>query len=255
MSLKSEPKVSVITPVYNAARFLEQTIASVQAQSLKDFEYLLVIDNNSHDSSEVIARKLAANDPRLKIINDPKAKGAAANRNIGVQQAKGEYMAFIDADDLWLPNKLERQLQFMNEKKANFSFTAFTRISEDGQRSGLTLEVPERISYDELLKDNVIGCLTAIVRRSVYPNLSFSEVGWEDMAAWLSILRTGDLGYGLNESLAQYRIVDGSRSNNKLFAARLRWETLRKVEKFSVARSGYLFARYAMHGLRKHYRF
>ncbi len=247
--------VTVITPVYNAERFLKATVESVLNQTVNDLEMLLVIDANSKDGSERLARELAARDPRVKVITDPMAKGAAANRNIGVDRAQGEYLAFIDADDLWLPQKLERQLAFMATQKANFSFTAFTRISEDGSNTGLTLRVPERVSYEDLLNDNVVGTLTAMVRRSAYPRLRFSEVGWEDMSAWLSILRTGDVGYGLDEPLGLYRIVKGSRSNNKLFAARLRWDTLRKVEKLSLAKSSFLFARYAFHGLLKHYRF
>lgn len=249
------PLVTIITPAYNAARFIESTIRSVQDQSYTNWEHLVVIDCNSCDNTDAIVENIAKQDPRVVCVKSPKALGAARNRNVGLEQAKGDLIAFIDADDLWHPEKLARQVPLMLQKGVNFSYTGFTRISEDGTTYGSYLSVPEKLDYSFLLKDNRIGCLTAMIRKSAFQDVHFQDLGWEDLSLWLKLLKQTPYAYGINESLAFYRIVKGSRSNNKFFSAKLKWNTFRQVEKMNLLTSIYYFVFYAFSGLRKHRQF
>lgn len=245
--------VSVITPAYNAERFIQETIDSVRRQTYQNWEHLVVIDCNSKDATEKMVREISAQDPRVKCITSSKAYGAAENRNIGLEQAQGEYLAFLDADDLWASNKLENQVQFMEKHDYAFTYTAYTRISEDSKTLGDFIPAPERVTYLDLLKNNRVGCLTALVKKSEYKNITFIEEGWEDLNLWLHLLKQKPYGYGLNENLAFYRIVHGSRSNNKFYSARRRWNSFRKVEKMNWLTSLYYFFHYTVTGFRKHF--
>lgn len=253
--MTSEPLISIITPVYNAERFIEITLQSVVNQSYKNWEHLLVIDNNSKDASDTIIQKFAAQDSRIKLIRSPKAYGAAANRNVALTESQGSYIAFLDADDIWLPQKLEKQLAFMKTKNCQLSYSSYCRISEDGTRVGQKQPVPARLNYDDLLKNNTIACLTAMFEKKNFADIVFQDRGWEDMSFWLQILKRIEFAYGIDEVLAHYRIVTGSRSNNKLFAAKLRWQTYMQVEKLGLIKSTYLFSYYFFTSLGKYIKF
>lgn len=244
--MQHEPLVSVITPAYNAARFIDETIKSVINQQYSNWEHLIVVDCNSSDETAEIVKNYSEKDPRIKFITSLLAKGTTNNRNLALEAAKGDYVAFLDADDLWTADKLNKQIQFMLEKTCDFSFTGFRRITQDGAIQGFVHQVPEKVSYHDLLKNNSIACLTAVFKKEPFRDLRFQENGWEDMAFWLQILKRIPFAYSVNEPLALYRIVKGSRSNNKIFAAKLRWQTYRAVEKLSLARSCYLFGIYAV---------
>ena len=250
--MSDEPLISIITPAYNAERFIEATMNSVVAQTYKNWEHLVVVDQNSKDSTLAIVRSRATSDPRLKVITDTKALGAANNRNLALDCARGEFIAMLDADDLWLPEKLQKQLYFMENNQHNFSFTSYQRMSEDGKTLGVRQRIPTRVSYEDLLKNNSIACLTVMFRKAPFQDLRFQEHGWEDMAFWLQILKRTAYAYGLNEVFAFYRIVDGSRSNNKIFALKMRWNTYRLVERLSLLRSLQLFSSYAISSLYKY---
>ncbi len=247
--------VSIVTPAYNAEKFIDETINSVINQQYKEWEHLIVIDCNSKDNTREIVKKYSEKDARIKMIESPRAKGAAANRNIALELAEGEYIAFLDADDLWTPDKLFKQVAFMKQNQYDFTFTSYQRINTDKSIIGRVQKIPKSISYDELLRNNLMACLTVIFRKEPFAAIRFQEYGWEDMSFWLQILKHIPRAYGLNEPLAYYRIVKGSRSNNKLFAARLRWDTYRSVEKLSFVKSVYLFAIYALSSLLKYKQF
>lgn len=253
--MKQEPLVSVITPAYNADRFIADTIQSVISQQYQNWEHLIVVDCNSKDKTEEIIRQYATQDSRIKLIKSPDAKGAAANRNIALEASRGSYIAFIDADDLWTPDKLSKQISFMLKNDYFFSFTGFRRINEDNTQQGHIHTVPEKVSYSDLLLNNTIACLSVVFKKQELSDIRFQEHGWEDMSFWLQILKRVDFAYGLNECLALYRIVKGSRSNNKLFAAKLRWNTYRLVENFSILKSIYLFAIYFITAVTKYRKF
>lgn len=253
--MNSEPLVSIITPAYNAQKFIESTIESVILQSYRNWEHLIVIDRNSTDKTLEIVQKFALRDTRTRVLSPRDISGAAANRNEALSQAKGEYIAFLDADDLWHSEKLKKQIGFMISNGVEFSFTAFSWLKEDGAKFGRIRSVQPRVSRTDLLKNNSIACLTAAFKRERFLDLRFQERGWEDLAFWLQILKRIPFAYSVNEPLAYYRIVKGSRSNNKFFALRLRWQTYRQVENFSLVKSLYYFAHYAFNSIDKYRRF
>lgn len=244
--MQNQPLVTVITPAYNAERFIEDTIKSVINQQYQNWEHLIVLDCNSKDSTGELVKKYSNLDSRIKLVTSPKALGAANNRNVALEIAKGEYIACLDADDLWTPDKLIKQIEFMVKNSYQFTFTGFRRISQDNAVQGHIHNVPAKVNYDNILRNNTIACLTAIFKKDLFGDIRFQEHGWEDMSFWLQILKRTPYAYSINEPLAYYRIVKGSRSNNKFFAAKLRWNTYRLVEKLSVMRSCYLFGVYAL---------
>lgn len=253
--MKQQPLVSIITPAYNAERFIEKTISSVLLQSYKNWEHLIVVDHNSKDSTLQIVQNFAAQDGRIKCITSPHALGASANRNLALENCAGEYVAFIDADDIWTDDKLLKQISFMVQKGHEFTFTSYCRMNENESVFGKPQPVPNKVSYEELLKNNCIACLTAVFKKQRFSDIRFQEHGWEDMAFWLQILKRIPFAYSINEVLAHYRIVPGSRSNNKIFASKLRWHTYRKVEQINILKSTYLFGIYILTSISKYARF
>lgn len=255
MSGGEKGQVSIIVPAYNAERFIQATIDSVRAQTYPHWELLIVVDANSKDRTRDIVAAAAQGDGRIHLLESPQAKGTTKNRNYALERAHGEYVAFVDADDLWKPMKLEKQIALLNQVRGDFSYTMMTRVSEDLSERGQPIKIPATVDYVGLLKNNVIGCSTVLVRRSKIGSHRFQEEGWEDLSLWLRLLKDGGVAHGLQESMTDYRVVKGSRSNNKKFSANLRWRTFRYVEGFGILKSSYYFSRYAISALAKYWRF
>jgi len=235
--------ISVVIPVYNAERFVEQSLASVQAQRLADWEIIAVIDTKSADRSRAICEEVAATDSRIKIYAGV-TSGVVANREYGIRQAAAPYIAFLDADDWWHPEKLARQYAFMRERQTPLSCTAYYRMSYDGLTTRSLSRVPYAISYEDLLATNVFGTLTVMLDRRLCPECTFPKVvPGEDYGLWLKILRHRAPAYGLNEPLAYYREVPGSLSSKKWRSVLTRWRLLREEERLPLARAGYYLAR------------
>ena len=249
--------VSIITPVHDAQRYLLETIASVQAQTFEDYEHLLIIDAKSIDNSLQISLLAQEKDRRIRVIQDPNALGPALNRNIGIDLARGEYLAFLDADDLWPREKLQVHLEFSRSRNADFTFTSFSRISQDGRHFSSAALVPDQVSYFDLLKLNVIAIHTALVKRSFVGPKRFPNTPHEDFAFWLDLLRpTADnrtvTAYGLNKPLAFYRSTPGSRASSKKQAALWRWKILRDYENIPFPKALYYFCQYAVRAFLLH---
>ena len=195
--------VSIITPSYNSARFIASTINSVIAQTAMSLEIIIVDDCSSDNSIEVI-QSFIDRDTRIKFIKLEENSGAAVARNTAIEAASGRFIAFLDSDDLWDPEKLEKQIQFMLDKDIAFSYTAYEKIDESGVPFDI-VNVPEKISYKQLLKTNVIGCLTAMydVEKlgKVYMPVNTKR---EDFATWLTILKKVDYAYGMVNIFSQY---------------------------------------------------
>ncbi|HHL2037255.1 glycosyltransferase family 2 protein [Clostridium perfringens] len=243
--------VSIITPVYNAERFLKETIESVINQSYKNWE-LILVDDCSKDSSEKIIRSYIKLDNRIKYIKLEKNSGAAISRNTAINNSKGKYIAFLDSDDIWKKNKLETQINFMRENNIGFSFSEYDVMTEEGEKIDRIIKVPKKINYNEYLKNTIIGCLTVIIDREICGDFKMVNIRKnQDMATWLQILKKGYKAYGINECLATYRLVQGSISNNKFKAAKSVWKTYREVEKFNIILSGYYFFSYTFNALKK----
>ena len=243
-------KVSIIVPVYNVEKFISQTVESVINQTYKNWE-LLIINDNSGDKSYEIVKRYSEKDDRIKVINAEKNIGVVRGRNKLIDMAEGQYIAFLDADDYWTENKLERQISFMKEKNAAISCTEYTRVTEEGKPINRII-IKEKITYTDLLKNNYLGCLTVMLDNEKLGKRYFKERNKnEDYVLWLEIIKeTGEI-YGLKEDLAFYRVLNNSRSSNKAGAAKVRWEIYRKEEKLSFLKSLYYFINYAIIALKK----
>ena len=238
--------VSIVTPAYNAARFVGETIQSVQAQTFGGWE-MLIADDGSGDNTCGVVECFIRGDPRIILIRRETRGGPAAARNTALERACGRYIAFLDSDDLWLPEKLQRQLAFMRETGAVICYTAYRRVTEDGARVGRIITVPESLTYGQLLKNTAIATLTAMVDREQAGSFCMVEDRREDYSLWLSLLRRGFVARGLNEDLARYRVVGGSDSSSRLRSAAGVWHIYRQIEKLSPPYATWCFLHYAVH--------
>jgi teichuronic acid biosynthesis glycosyltransferase TuaG len=246
----SAPRVSVVTPVWNAVATLAETVASVAAQTMPDWEMLLV-DDGSTDASRVLADRLAAGEPRIRVLGWPGNRGAAAARNAGIRAARGRYLAFLDADDLWRPEKLAVQVGYMEATGVPFTFAALDRIDAGGRRLG-TVPVPARVDYARLLRGNVIPCQTAAFDRQHYGAVEMPPLPRrQDYGLWLTLLARGGEAHGLQQVLADWRMRPGSLSANKLKAAAGTWRVYREVAGLGRGRAAWYLGQNLARGMVK----
>ena len=242
--------VSIIVPMYNAEKFIGKTIESVLAQTYQNWE-MLIMNDVSTDNSLAIVSLYAKKDERIKIVNTEKNVGVVKGRNFLIDLASGKYIAFLDADDYWHNEKLEKQIKFMKEKNASISCTEYTRVKENEEKINDVI-IKEEISYNDMLKNNYLGCLTVIYDANKIGKRYFKELEKnEDYVLWLEIVKDVNTIYGLKENLAYYRVLDNSRSSNKVKTAKVRWEIYRKIEKLSLLKSIYYFLHYAIRAVLK----
>ena len=236
--------VSIIVPLYNAEKFIWETVQSVINQTYKDFE-LLLVDDCSTDRS--LAAAEAINDPRVRVIRQEQNAGAYAARNRGLSEAKGRYIAFLDADDKWEPTKLEDTLKFMEEKDAGFVFTSYEFADEKCVGTGKVVRVPETITYKQALSNTTIFTSTVLIDREKVADelIKMPNIKSEDTATWWQILRAGHMGYGLDKNLVKYRRSAGTLSSNKVEALRRIWNLYRKAAGLSVVSSAAHFVVWA----------
>lgn len=234
-----EPLVSIITPMYNGEKFIAETIESVLSQTYKNWE-LLITDDCSKDKSIEIVKKYIEKDKRIKLLELSSNGGGSVARNNSIKEAKGDFIAFLDSDDLWVPEKLEKQIKWMMEKNYDFTYSIYQHMTEEGELKPIISKIKDKISYEGMLKNNCIGCLTAIYNVKTLGKiyLPIVRVG-QDFALWLQVLKVSKYGYGLNENLAYYRIRNGSVSRNKFRKMKFMWDIYRKIEMLNVIKSGY----------------
>ena len=251
MEVLVREKVSVITPAYNAERFIEDTIKSVLEQTYENLE-MIIVDDCSTDNTEKIIKKYMKLDNRIIYKKLEGNSGAAVVRNAAIEMATGRYIAFLDSDDLWDENKLEKQISFMEENKIGFSFTGYRTMEEDGVLTHKEISVPKEIDYNGLLKNTIIGCLTVIIDKEKVGEFRMPLIrAGQDTATWLSILKKGHKAYSLGESLATYRLVKGSISSNKFKALKRTWNLYVNIEKLGLIKSTYYFINYALNAIIK----
>ncbi|MDA5092865.1 glycosyltransferase family 2 protein [Aliiroseovarius sp. KMU-50] len=232
--------VSVIIPCFNAARYLERTIASVQAQSFADWEILLA-DDASTDGTLELAHSLAKSDPRIRVLEAIENGGAARARNRAMQAASGRYLAFLDADDCWRPEKLEHQIAHMQATGAALSYTEFVRHFDDG--GSRHVKLPETVNRNTLLRGNLIACSTAIYDREQLGLIEMPDVRMrQDFGLWLRILDQVPMAHGLCEPLTDYTVRTDSLSANKAKALGATWRLFHDVEGFGALKSTWLLA-------------
>ena len=242
--------ISIIIPVYNAEKFLDETINTVLNQTYKNFELILVNDGSKDKSVDVIKKH---NDKRIKLIDNKNNKGAALSRNDGIRKAKGRYICFLDADDLWNKEKLEKQINFMKEKECAFSFTGYEFANENGIPNGKKVFIPKKLNYKSALKNTTISTITVMIdtKKMDKDLIYMNNVKSEDTATWWNILKNGYEAFGLNEILSFYRRSDGTLSSNKIEAIRRIWNLYRNVFKLGFFYSLYNFVFYAINAVKR----
>ncbi len=249
-----EELVSIIVPVYNAGKYICETMDCVRAQTYETWELLLVEDGSTDTTVQKIVDYVAAEqETRIRLIRQAENSGAARARNRGLSEAKGRYIAYLDADDLWEKDKLARQLRFMEEKEAAFSFTGYEFADENGAGLGKVVRVPERLDYRQALGNTTIFTSTVMFDTDRIPKemLEMPVMKSEDTALWWKILRSGYPAYGLDENLVRYRRAGKTLSSNKLEAIRRIWHLYRRAEKMNVVQSAWHFCFWAFRAVKR----
>ena len=249
-AINNSSLVSIIVPVYNAEKFIKDTFKTVMNQTYENWE-LLLVDDCSTDKSVKIIKEYQQKDKRIKLFLNSKNSGAAISRNRGIEESRGRYIAFLDADDLWKPKKLEKQVAFMQENDVAFSFTGYEFANADGVPNGKKVYIPAKLTYKQALKNTTISTITVmfdmtkLAKRDVYmPNVKS-----EDTATWWNILRSGEVAHGLNEILSFYRRSANTKSSNKFTAIKQTWHLYRKQQSLGLLYSSYCFVFYALNAV------
>lgn len=246
--------ISIIVPVYNVEKYIRETMESVAAQTYTAWELLLVEDGSSDRTEEVIARYLREKgETRIRLLRQPSNMGAACARNRGLMEARGRYIAYLDADDLWMPEKLEKELRFLKEKDAAFVFTGYEFADERGRGTGKVVHVPETLSYRQALGNTTIFTTTVMfdTGKISKEQLEMPVMKSEDTALWFRVLRSGYVAYGLDENLARYRRPRRTLSSNKIEAIRRIWNLYRRAEGLGVFSSVYHFCFWAVRAVKR----
>lgn len=246
--------VSIIVPVYNVRKYIRATIESVLAQTYPQWELILVEDGSTDGTAEYVQQYLEElKEERIHFHIISKNIGAAAARNYGMDVSKGRFVTYLDSDDLWMPDKLEKQVAFMLKKQAAFCFTGYEFALDSGKGTGKVVEVPKELTYKEALKNTTIFTSTVMFDTDKIPKseLHMPLVKSEDTALWWRVLRSGRTAHGLQENLVLYRRIGGSLSSNKLEAVRRIWNLYRKEEKLSIPFSVYNFCFWAWRAVKR----
>ena len=249
---ENSPLVSVIMPAYNAESYIEQAVRSVIGQTIKDWE-LIVLDDGSQDGTCAIVESLAREDDRIRFVRNVENIGVAKTRNRGFEICSGQYVALLDSDDVWHPEKLEMQLARMEQTGAELSYTSYAIVDREGRKTKADYLVPEIVSLKQLLKQNVIGCSTVMLTARLAKRNPFrTEYYHEDYVLWLQLLRSGCRVAGCTQVLVDWRYAEDSRSFNKLEAAKNRWQIYREYLGLSLPNSLWLLANYGAASLKKY---
>ncbi|HHC6593275.1 glycosyltransferase family 2 protein [Vibrio parahaemolyticus] len=241
-------KISIITATYNSRDDILETYNSIREQSFENWEWLVTDDCSSDDTMEILQR-IADSDGRVRIFQNNTNSGAAISRNNSLLYASGEFIAFIDSDDLWKPSKLSEQINFMNEQNIDFCFTAYELVGPQGQLLGSKVDSLQTGSFDYidmLKKKATLGCSTVMLRRLAFDDITMPLLRTgQDYATWLKLLKTGKRAFVYNRTLTKYRIRPNSISRNKFKKAIRQWEIYRDVEHIGFLSSMYYFSFYA----------
>lgn len=239
-------------PNFNGEKFIAQAIKSVVKQSVDCWE-LIIVDDNSIDNSITIIESFAVNDSRIKFFKLEENKGVSHARNFAISRANGRYIAFLDCDDIWHPLKLEKQIELMRKTNCALSYCSYSIINENNLHRGTVLLKHLTLSYNIMLKNNYIGCLTAIYDTKIVGKMYMNEElkSHEDFLLWLKILKNNNIACGCPEVLASYRVVKNSLSRSKFKQALNHWFFLRKILNISFFNSLYFFSIYSLNGIVK----
>ncbi|WP_432205349.1 glycosyltransferase family 2 protein (plasmid) [Cetobacterium somerae] len=244
--------VSIVTPIYNSEKYIEETYESIKSQTYKNWEWI-VIDDCSKDSSLKLLKNISENDERVKLfVNEINLK-AAKTRNKGLDKSNGEFICFIDSDDLWERNFLDEQINFIFKTKAEVVFSSYERVSENLEKSYGVYRVPSKITLKDLLKTNYMSCLTTLYRKDTLGEFRFNGdlKMHEDYVMWMNFLDKCKFAYGNNKKLAKYRIREGSVSRNKIKNLKYMFHIFFKVKQFNILKTFICLLNYIYYGLKK----
>ena len=248
-----EFRVSIITPVYKCEDLISKTIECVMAQTYQNWELLLTDDCTPDNSAEII-KEYAKKDSRIKYFKLEKNSGAAVARNNSLYNSTGRFIAYLDADDLWKPEKLEKQVKFMIENKYAFTCTDYEKIDEDGISLNKVIKIPKKVDYNLFLRNTIIQTVGVMVDTQItgkkvlqMPNIRRRQ----DAATWCQLLKAGYDCYEVPENLSYYRVVKNSLSSNKFKAIKTNWYWYRKIEKLPLWKTIYCFIGYAFNAVKK----
>jgi teichuronic acid biosynthesis glycosyltransferase TuaG len=228
--------VSIVTPTYNSELFISELISCIQNQTFQGWE-LLITDDCSTDNTVELVRKFIQTDGRIKLFQLSKNSGAGVARNNSIKEASGRFIAFCDSDDRWLPNKLEVQLQFLTNHKTAFTYSSYLTKDENFKETG-RVNAPEEISYKEILRNNYIGCLTAIYDTKTLGKMFMPDIRKrQDWVLWINIIKRLGVVQGIPEPLATYTIRKNSISSNKFNLVKYNWIVYNKALGFGMIRS------------------
>lgn len=243
--IAEQPLVTIITPLYNAQDFITQTIESIQAQTYQNWEQIIV-DDLSTDSSVAIVKDLAAKDGRIRLITLSRNCGAAEARNKATELASGDYIAFLDADDCWHPEKLEKQIAFMHAHNCDVSFTSYVQMDEAGKPLGKRIKALSKLPYSKQHLNNYIGNLTGIYNAAEIGKIIAPSIRKrQDWAVWLeAIKKSGKPALGIQEDLAYYRVRADSISANKMNLIKYNFQFYRTYLGYSWLKSAICLVRF-----------
>lgn len=252
MCRNKEKKVSIIMPAYNAEKYIEEAIYSVLAQTHKEWE-LIIIDDCSSDNTEQIVLKYVSKDTRIRYLKNPVNLGVSKSRNLGIKKSKNDWIAFLDSDDCWENDKLEKQLKlFEQHPEGKLFFTGSGFINEEGNKSSYVLQTPEKITFRKLLKQNVISCSSVLAeKRLLLEHPMEGDFLHEDFVVWLKILQEKKYAFSVDEPLLLYRLLQQSKSSNKKKAAQMTWWVYRTIG-LNILESLYYFIWYTCKNLKKY---
>ena len=242
-----QDKVSIITPSWNSEKYIEKTIESVQKQTYMNWE-MIVVDDCSTDRTVEIVEKISKEDPRVRIIRQEVNGGAAKARNRSLCEATGRYIAYLDADDIWKPTKLEKQVEFMKANHCGFSCASYEVIDDEGRALNKEVHMLPSVDYVGFLTNNLLQTVGIMADTSIIDkkyHVMPDNRRRQDAATWLQVLKAGYKCYGIDEVLAEYRRAENSLSSNKVKAVKGVWSLYRDIEKLSLPFSCYCFVRYA----------
>ena len=243
--------VSIVIPMYNAEKYIMAAMECLLQQTYKNIE-ILVIDDCSTDGSLELVKQIQ--DDRVKVFCNKENSGPAKTRNFGIQNAKGRYLAYMDADDLCTPDKIQKQIEFMQKNGCAFCFTGYEFANEKGERNGKIVRIPEKVDYEYALRHTIISTITVMFdRNQILDDVLYMPLNarGEDTATWWQILRHGYVAYGINEPLSVYRRYGGTRSSNKLDAVYGTWKMYRQNEKLGLIKSLECFMSYIWNAVKR----
>lgn len=225
----SRPLVSIITPAYNSQDFISETIRSVQEQTYPDWELLIIVDSKTIDQTLKITLDAQNKDARIKVFFGKDYSSISKNRNIGLKEAQGDYICFLDSDDVWFPNKLAIQIKYMLSNNFDITYHSFKINKEHGKSLSTSRTAKNILSYNDLLKNNEIGCSTIMIKKSLTLNKFMRDFPHEDYLYWLELMKNNIKAYPIKETLSQYNVRKGGASYNKMHAARWRWDIYKNM--------------------------